>query len=77
VLSDGLDNIWPPAFIGNKVICKVEKNGKYYVMVNGKINGKEYESLWNPVVSPDGTKVMICGVQGGKYYRKVVLLSDI
>jgi hypothetical protein len=28
-------------------------------------------------VSPDGTKVMICGVESGKYYRKVVLLSDI
>jgi len=62
---------------GDMVICKVEKNGKYAIAVNGKIKGKEYEALWNPVVSPDGTKVMICGVEDGKYYRKVVPLSDI
>ena len=79
VLGEGCDNIWPPAFSpnGDKVIYKVEKNGKFAVAVNGKIKDKEYEALWNPVVSPDGTKVMICGVEGGKYYRKVVLLSDI
>ena len=79
VLGEGYDNIWPPVFSpnDNKVICKVEKNGKYAVAVNGKIKGKEYEALWNPVVSPDGTKVMICGVEAGKYYRKVVLLSDL
>ena len=79
VLGDGYENIWPPAFSpnGDKVIYKVEKNGKYAVAVNGKVKGKEYEALWNPVVSPDGTKVMICGVEAGKYYRKVVLLSDL
>ena len=79
VLGDGYDNIWEPVFSpsGDKVICKVEKNGKYAVAVNGEIRGENYEVLWSPVISPDGTKVMICGVEGGRYYRKVVLLSDI
>ena len=44
------DNAWDPVFspAGDKVAAKVERNGKYFLAVNGKIGKKGYESLVEP-----------------------------
>jgi len=38
---------------------------------------KGLESLWNPVFSPDGEKIMIRAVDKGKYYRRIVPVNEI
>ncbi len=73
------DNVWDPVFspAGDKVAAKVERNGKYFLAVNGKIGKKGYESLWSPVFSPDGSKLLVRCVENGKYYRRVVPVNEI
>lgn len=78
VMGKAFDNIWTPVFSpDNKAICKVEKNGKYFIAVDGAIKSKEYEALWSPVISPDGKKALVCGIEAGKYYRRVISLNDM
>jgi hypothetical protein len=79
VWSDTYDKAWDPVFSpgGDKIVVKVEKNGQYFVVVNGKVGKQGYEALWNPVFSPDGTKLLVRCMNNGKYYRRVVPVSDI
>jgi hypothetical protein len=79
VLGETFDNIWPPVFTpdGTDILCKVEKNGKYAIAINGQIRGNLYETLWDPILHPDGTKVLIRGIEGEKYYRRIVPLRDL
>ena len=79
IWSDTFDNVWDPMFSsgGDTVIAKAEKNGTFFIVVDGKIGKKRYESLWNPVFSPDGEKLLIRCIDRGKYYRRVIPLTEI
>jgi hypothetical protein len=73
---------WSPVFSpdGNHVAAKVEKNGHYRIVFDGKTHQASYSALWNPVFSPDGEKLMIRGIekdsQGEKYYRHIIPVSE-
>jgi Tol biopolymer transport system component len=77
--SDTFDNVWDPMFNagGDTVIAKAEKNGTFFIVVDGKIGKRKYESLWNPVFSPDGEKLLIRCIDKGKYYRRIIPLTEI
>src|SRR4030042_5549409 len=79
VWSDTFDNVWDPMFSpgGDTIIAKAEKNGTFFIVIDGKIGKKKYESLWNPVFSPDGEKLLIRCIDRGKYYRRVIPLTEI
>jgi hypothetical protein len=79
IWSDTFDNVWDPMFSpgGDTIIAKAEKNGTFFIVIDGKIGKKKYESLWNPVFSPDGEKLLIRCIDRGKYYRRVIPLTEI
>jgi Tol biopolymer transport system component len=70
--------IWDPVFSpdSKKVVAKTERNGKFFVVVNGKPWKDAYDSLWNPVFSPDGEKILVRCIKDGKYYRKVLPVDE-
>lgn len=59
-----------------KVAARVEKNGKFTVLLDGKAYGETFERAFDPIFSPDGDKVLIRGISGGKYMRIVAETSD-
>ncbi len=59
------------------VLAKVEQKGVFGVAVNGRLTADRYEQLWDPIYSSDGEKVLLRGVQDGKYTRRVVLTKDL
>ena len=77
--TESFDMVWDPVFSpdSQNVAVKAEKNGAYFLVLNGKRGKHDYEALWNPVFSPDGKSILIRYVRGGKYYRKVSPLNDI
>jgi hypothetical protein len=71
--------IWDPVFSpdSSKVASKAEKNGKFVVIMDGKIGKHTFDALWDPIFSPDGEKILIRCIEDGKYYRRVVPVSEI
>ena len=74
---------WRPIFSpdGEKVAAKVEKNGLYTIVVNGKPLRQEFPAVWDPVFSPDSDKILIKAIKAEpkeiKYFRSVMRLQDI
>ena len=68
------DMVWDPVFTpsGDQVAAKVERGGRFAVVVDGKVWSPWYEALWEPVFSPDGTRLLIRAVEKGTYLRQVV-----
>ena len=53
------------------------KKWEYTIAVNDKLWNKECEATWNPVFSPDSTKVLLRTIENGTYYRRIIPISDI
>ena len=74
---------WSPVFSPDSkhVAAKVEKNGRYTLLVDGKPLKEAYNQLWNPVFSPDSEKILLRAIEGEpgqeKYFRQVLALTDI
>jgi len=47
------------------------------IVVDGRIGKHSFDELWDPVFSPDGTKLLVRCVEDGKYYRRIVPVSGI
>ncbi len=73
------DMIWDPVFSpdGNIIVAKGEKNGKFFLIKDGKIGRNEFEALWDPVFSPDGNKLLVRVIEDGKYYRRVIPVEEV
>jgi hypothetical protein len=75
--------VWQPGFSPDSkmVAAKVERNGRYTIVIDGKPLKKSYEALWDPVFSPDSKKILIKGIEGdsedGKYFRQVLPVTEI
>jgi len=79
VWGDAYDMVWSPVFSpdSRNVAAKVEKDGCYTIVMNGRSWRRESEALWNVAFSPDGSKVLVCAVEEGKYYRRVMPITEI
>ncbi|MFH1132416.1 MAG: WD40 repeat domain-containing protein [Pseudomonadota bacterium] len=73
------DMVWNPVFNpnGNMVAAKVQQDGKFAIAVDGRIweQGFCFDSLSDPVFSSDGKKLLVCGIEEGKCFRRVVPLE--
>jgi hypothetical protein len=38
---------------------------------------QSYEALWQPVFSPDGTRVLVRGIEKGTYRRQVLAVDQL
>ena len=50
---------------------------KYTIALDGKTWGRAFDALWDPVFSPDGKKLLCRCVENGKYFRRVVPVTEI
>ncbi|CAD7777617.1 MAG: hypothetical protein KCCBMMGE_01026 [Candidatus Methanoperedenaceae archaeon GB37] len=62
---------------GENVATKVERNHKYTWAINGKVWNKEFDAIWPPIFSPDGNKMLLRCIENGKYYRRIIPVSEI
>ncbi|MFA7165854.1 MAG: WD40 repeat domain-containing protein, partial [Desulfoplanes sp.] len=69
---------WPPVFSpdGEHVAVKVERQGAYTFVLDGKEMGEGFEHAWAPVFSPDGTKLMLRYIRDNAYCRRVVEIEN-
>ncbi len=56
------------------VAVACEKNGGFYAAVNDKLITGPYEYMADPVVHPDGDKVLVKGIEDGIYKRRIINL---
>jgi hypothetical protein len=69
---------WPPIFggFGRNVAALVRRQGKYTVALNGREYKEDFDLAFDPVFDRQGDRVLIRGVQDGKYHRHVVRTED-
>jgi len=58
------------------VAAKVERSGRYTIAVNDRLWPHDCDAAWNPVFSPDGTRLLLRTVENGEYVRRLVPLSE-
>jgi hypothetical protein len=71
--------IWDPVFCpdGRHVAAKAERDGRYFLVGDGKVAGKGFDQLWDPSFNADGSKILLRYVEDGKYYRQVVPTNEM
>jgi hypothetical protein len=71
--------IWDPVFslCSSHVVAKAERDGKYFVVYDGKVSKTGYEALWEPQFCPDGNAVLLRYIADGKYCREVKSTGDM
>lgn len=75
--------VWAPAFSPDSqhVAAKVEKDGQFTVVVDGKPLKKNYAKVWDPVFSPDSQHILLRALEGSGsdtiYTRSVLPLNEI
>ena len=60
------------AIAAASILAKVERDGRFAVAVDGKVWSSWYEQLWEPVVSPNGERLLLRVLHDGAYVRQVV-----
>lgn len=67
------DMAWTPVISpkGDHVAVKVEKQGRQTIIIDGKPYAEDFDQVFNPIFSPDGTKVLIRALDKGAFLRIV------
>ena len=58
--------MWAPSII--------EKDGKYFIVLDGSLLPTPYDNLWNPVFNETGNKLLIKAIINGEYNRILHML---
>ena len=57
--------------------AKVEKDHRYTYSLNNRVWRGTADAAWDPVFSPDGTRLLLRTVESGHYVRRVVPVSEM
>ena len=73
------DKLWRPVTDSNNEIIatRMEKDGKYYLVVNGKIYGQAFDQVFEPEISPDNDKILLKAIRDNIYSRQILTLDQI
>jgi len=73
------DMAWPVAFSpnGQNAGAVAEKNGKHYILMNGKPMNRAFDRAWQPTFNEDGSKVMIRAIENNQYVRIVADVNQL
>jgi hypothetical protein len=68
------DKVFPPAVSsdGSLVAVVFEKQGKYHLALNNRIIAQNYDFMTTPVFSPDQSKILVKGIDGKIFKRRVI-----
>jgi len=56
------------------VAVSFEKQGQYFAAVNDRVVTGPYDVMADPVLSPQGDKLLVKGIENGIYKRQIVAL---
>ncbi len=72
------DRVFTPVISpdGRHTAVRVEKNGACTVLVDDKAYYRPFSKVWDPVFSPDSSKVLIRAMDGSKMVRIVASVKD-
>jgi len=59
---------------GSMVAVSFEKQGQYFAAVNDRVVTGPYDVMADPVLSPQGDKLLVKGIENGIYKRQIVAL---
>jgi len=62
---------------GRRVAAGVRHNGAWGIAVDDVAWPESYDMVWDPVFSPDGSKLLLRTIEGGTYFRRVMPVADI
>lgn len=73
------DKLWKPVVSDDSQIfaTRAEIDGKYYLIVNGKLYKTGFDMVFEPVISPDSSKVLLKVLEGDIYNRYILSLDKI
>lgn len=75
----GADKLWTPVISPDHTIAatRMEKNGRYYLVVNGKTYPKDFDMMFDPRISPDSDRILLKAIKDGIYYRQILPLDKV
>jgi hypothetical protein len=59
---------------GSVVAVVIQKQGTYQLVVNNRVKASGFSFMADPVISPDGSKVLLKGIENGIYKRRIIRL---
>jgi Tol biopolymer transport system component len=70
----GADMVFVPSLSadGRVVAVVIQKQGRYQLVVNNRVAASGFSFMADPVISPDGSKVLVKGIENGIYKRRIV-----
>ncbi len=73
------DKLWNPVISqDDKVIAaRMEKEGKFYLIVNGRVYKEAYDMVFEPEISPDNDKILLKTIKNGIYTRQILALDNV
>ncbi|MCP3926307.1 MAG: Tmc redox complex protein TmcD [Desulfobacterales bacterium] len=73
------DKLWKPHISDNEEIIttRMEKDGKYYLVVNGNVHNEGFEMIFEPEISSDSSKILLKVLDMGVYKRKILPLDQL
>ncbi|MDZ7665407.1 MAG: Tmc redox complex protein TmcD [Desulfotignum sp.] len=68
------DMVFVPRFSadGSVVAIVIEKQGGYQLVVNNRVVASGFSFMANPVISPDGSRILLKGIENGIYKRRII-----
>ncbi|MCG8643594.1 MAG: Tmc redox complex protein TmcD [Desulfobacterales bacterium] len=73
------DKLWAPVISddGSVIAARLEKDHAGYLAVNGKVLAKAFDWVFEPAISPDGSKILLKTIKNGIYSRQVLSLDHV
>jgi hypothetical protein len=59
---------------GSVVAVVIQKQGTYQLVVNNRVKAFGFSYMADPMISPDGSKVLLKGIENGIYKRRIIRL---
>jgi hypothetical protein len=73
------DKLWSPVVSSNDevIATRMEKDGKFYLVVNGKVYKEAFDMVFKPKIGPDNDKILLKAIQNGIYIRQILSLENV
>lgn len=73
------DKLWAPVISADTKIAatRMEKNNRYYLVVNGKVYQNDFDMMFEPAISPNSDKILLKAIKNGIYYRQTLSLDKV
>ena len=73
------DKVWTPRTSrdGRVAAARMARKGRYFLVANGHVHPMEVDMAFDPVISPDGDKILLRAISNGVYTRYILDADDV